>query len=232
MSSSYKFIVTAEHASAQIPNNLKLALQEYASNCETHQVYDPGTKSIAEEIAQRLNCPLVLGAYTRLAVDLNRSIGNPSQFSPIVSDLCESEKARLLTEIFIPFREESRRSIEGALHEDCTLVHLSIHSFTKVFQGVKREVDLGILFDDQRPAEAAFCKKLSKLLKIVYPELCIRFNEPYNGKEDGHTTALRKRYPENRYIGIEIEFSQDLDLELDAESYATILSKALKGVIR
>lgn len=232
MSASYKFIVTAEHASAEIPNSLKLALQNYAASCETHQVYDPGTKAIAEELAHKLSCPLILGQFSRLAVDLNRSIGNPSQFSPIVYDLCESEKARLLTEIFIPFRAEARRSIEAAQHEDCTVVHLSIHSFTKTFQGKRRDVDLGILFDDQRPAEEAFSKKLLKLLKIVLPDLEIRPNEPYHGREDGHTTALRKRYPESKYIGIELEFSQALDLDLDGESYATILAKALKAVTR
>ncbi len=232
MTTSYKFIVTAEHASAEIPNSLKLALQNYASTCQTHQVFDPGTKAIAEEIARKLNCPLVCGAYSRLAVDLNRSIGNPSQFSKIVYDMCETEKARLLNEIYIPFREEARLSIEAALHEDCVVVHLSVHSFTKEFEGKKREVDLGILFDDQRHSEDAFCKKLMKLLKIVLPELSIRANEPYHGREDGHTTALRKRYPEDKYIGIELEFSQALDLDLDAESYATIFSKALKAAGR
>ncbi|MBD5782268.1 N-formylglutamate amidohydrolase [Pelagicoccus sp. NFK12] len=232
MSASYRFIVTAEHASPEIPAKHQSVLQEYASACELHQVYDPGTKAIAEELARRLDCPLQLGNYTRLLIDLNRSIGNSSQFSPPVFGLCETEKAKLIAEIFEPFRAAALQSIESAHHDGYTVVHLSIHSFTKTFKGQRREVDLGILYDDDRPAEKAFGKKLATFLRMVLPELNIRSNEPYLGKDDGHTTALRRRYPNNNYIGIEFEFSQDLDLDLDAESYATILAKALKAAIR
>ncbi len=230
--SQYTFIVTAEHASERLPESLKSRLEDYVKGRETHEVFDPGTRTIAEELAQILNCPLLLGEYSRLAIDLNRSIGNPSQFSEIVFDLCETEKARLISETYLPFREETKRKIEEAHNRGETVIHLSIHSFTKVFKGVKRDVDIGILFDDQNPVESKFGKSLVKLLRTVLPEQTIRSNEPYHGSEDGHTTALRKRYPSDRYIGLEIEFSQALELELDAESYATIISKALKALIR
>lgn len=232
MNPSYKFIVTAEHASPDIPANLELALRSFASSRQVHQVYDPGTKAIAEEMARKLDCPSIFGEFSRLAIDLNRSIGNPSQFSPIVQELGESEKAGLITDLFIPFREGTIRLIEKFLREGCVVIHLSIHSFSKIFDGARRETDIGILFDDQRSTEVAFSQKLIKLLRIVLPDLKVHANSPYHGREDGHTTALRKRYPEGSYIGLEIEFSQDLALDLDAESYATIVSKALKAVAR
>lgn len=228
----FSFIVTAEHASASLPESLEKTLRTFLNTCETHQVFDSGSLAIAEELANKLKCPLVVGTHSRLAVDLNRSIGNPFQFCPIVYDLSETQKAQLLNELFLPFREEATQLIEGAIGEAQAVVHLSIHSFTKTWEGRKRSVDLGILFDDQRPIETKFCKALIKLLKIVLPELNIQANEPYHGREDGHTTALRKQYPHNRYIGIELEFSQDLDLDLDKESYASIISTALKGLIR
>ncbi len=230
--SQYTFIVTSEHASGKLPESLKTRLEDDLNSRETHEIFDPGTRTIAEELAQILNCPLLLGEYSRLAIDLNRSIGNPSQFSEIVFDLCETEKARLITEIYLPFREETKRKIEEAQEKGETVVHLSIHSFTKVFKGVNRDVDIGILYDDQNQAESKFCKSLVKLLRTVLPEQTIRSNEPYHGREDGHTTALRKRYPAEQYIGIEIEFSQALELQLDAESYATIIAKAIKAAAR
>lgn len=226
------FLVTAEHASATLPSSLEGILREYLNSCDTHKVFDPGTQSIADELSTKLKCPMVAGKHSRLAIDLNRSIGNSSQFNQLVYDLGESEKLQLLNELYLPFRNETKEIIDKALADSKSVIHLSIHSFTKTFEGQKRNVDLGILFDDQRPLESKFSKDLMKLLKIVFPELSIRANEPYHGREDGHTTALRKRYSEDRYIGIELEFSQDLDLDLDAESYATIIAKALKALVR
>lgn len=226
------FVVTAEHASATLPAAYETLLGETIAGSDSHRIFDCGAKSIAEELARLLDCPLLLGEYTRLLVDLNRSIGNSSQFSPIVFDLCESEKMRLLSDFYLPFRKETMRFIDAALPAVETIIHLSIHSFTKTFEGSERTVDLGVLFDDDSPTELAFGKALLKLLKVVFPELNVQANAPYHGKEDGHTAALRKRYPADRYIGIELEFSQDLELDRDAESFAKIISKAVELLSR
>jgi hypothetical protein len=36
----------------------------------------------------------------------------------------------------------------------------------------------------------------------------VRRNYPYRGDADGLTTHLRKRYPDGRYTGVEIEVNQ------------------------
>ena len=33
-------------------------------------------------------------------------------------------------------------------------------------------------------------------------------NYPYTGTSDGHTTALRGKFPQTRYAGLEFEFNQ------------------------
>jgi predicted N-formylglutamate amidohydrolase len=40
------------------------------------------------------------------------------------------------------------------------------------------------------------------------PELTVHRNAPYRGVADGHTTALRRVCPAQRYIGIELEVNQ------------------------
>lgn len=222
------FIVTVEHASSVIPKRCETLLEDYVKRCETHQIYDPGTKAIGEELASRLGAPLFMGECTRLAIDLNRSIGNEQQFSPPILEADELLKDELLKTYYIPFRNATKSEIAKQVEAGQTVVHLSIHSFTKSFKGAAREVDLGILFDDKRERESLFANSMIKLLKALLPNLTLRANEPYHGREDGHTTALRRRFPDTNYIGIELEFSQDLHLDLDAESYSKLIATTLR----
>jgi hypothetical protein len=38
----------------------------------------------------------------------------------------------------------------------------------------------------------------------------VRFNYPYSGASDGLSTWLRKRHPQTRYLGVELEINQAL----------------------
>ncbi|MDQ8201912.1 N-formylglutamate amidohydrolase [Pelagicoccus sp. SDUM812003] len=223
----YSFIVTAEHATDVIPRSCIELLTGLIASSETHQIYDPGTKAIGVELASRLESSLLLGTCTRLAIDLNRSLGSASLFSPPVFAASEGLKIDLINDHYAPFRCETQQLIRKQISAGNTVVHLSLHSFTKVFLGQRREVDLGVLFDDQRSRESAVARAWLRNLKRVLPDLTIRENEPYHGREDGHTTALRRQYPDSQYIGIEIELSQELDLELDAELYAKVIANSL-----
>lgn len=227
---NYAFIVTAEHASDTIPSECTELLEGFMGSLETHQIYDIGIKSVAQELAERMGCPLLLGEFTRLAVDLNRSIGNVSQFSKPIYEADESLKFDLLQKYYLPFREKAHDYISEQIQAGKTVVHLSLHSFVKRFFDIDREVDLGILFDDHRPAERQFGRNWIKALQTILSELNVTENQPYHGREDGHATALRRLYPEKKYLGIEIEFSQDLDLELDAANYAKILARTLAKI--
>lgn len=228
---SCQFIVTAEHASAAIPPECQALLDAYLPHCETHQIFDPGARAIAEELASRLSCPLFCGAYTRLAVDLNRSIGNGAQFSPPLFEAPEALKAELLQKYYLPFRQDVLTAVREACERRKSVIHISIHSYTKRFRGQSRSVDCGVLFDATRNAESAMGRAWAKALQAVLPDFDVRCNQPYDGAEDGHTTALRRLFPESSYFGLEIELSQDLDLESDAESIAKILVTTLKKTL-
>lgn len=225
--SDYRFVVSCEHASDRFPASCEEILKKIIGRYETHRIFDPGAKPISEEIASRLDCPLFSGEVTRLAIDLNRSLGNPGQFSDEIFASDERIKADLIAKVFLPFRSQTLSAVERALQDNKTVVHLSVHSFTKVYQGKRREVDLGILFDNARPQEALLGKRWTKALAAVLPEYKVRANEPYEGADDGHVTALRRLFPGDRYLGIEIELSQELELESDSESWGRILCKSL-----
>jgi predicted N-formylglutamate amidohydrolase len=109
------------------------------------------------------------------------------------------------------------------------VAHFSIHSFTPVLRGVVRTTDVGVLYDPRRAVEKRGALFLQGKLAARLPDLRIRRNYPYTGYSDGHTTALRKRFPESRYAGFEIEVSQKFFLD-DMKTWLRIRD-ALEQVI-
>src|SRR5262249_32629524 len=74
-------IVTCEHASNRVPSaygTLGLARRRL----QEHIAWDPGAAIMARLLAWRIGCPLHLGRWSRLLVDLNRTAGHPKWMAP------------------------------------------------------------------------------------------------------------------------------------------------------
>jgi len=174
----------------------------------THRGLDLGAFELARFLARRLAAPLHASTVTRLLVDLNRSPHNPrGMFSELVADLPDEKRQAILRVHYHPYR----RAVEAALRRAGTLArparHLSVHSFTPVWRGERRRVDVGLLFDPSRPLERGFAHDWQDRLQHALPELRIRRNNPYRGTADGFTVHLRRSLGA-RYVGIEIEVNQ------------------------
>jgi predicted N-formylglutamate amidohydrolase len=135
---------------------------------------------------------------TRLLVDLNRSPHHPRVFSEWTRGLAAAERARLLARHHAPHRAAVESDVAEQVRRGRRVVHLAVHSFTPELDGVVRTADLALLYDPARQ------------LATVLPRLAVRRNQPYRGASDGLTTWLRRRYPAEAYLGIEIEVSQRL----------------------
>lgn len=88
------------------------------------------------------------------------------------------------------------------------VLHLSIHSFAPVLDGRIRRTDIGLLFDPRRNREREFCTRWRDGIRKSNPGLSVHFNLPYRGSMDGLTSAMRKRWREDAYLGIELEVNQ------------------------
>lgn len=88
------------------------------------------------------------------------------------------------------------------------VIHIASHSFTPVLDGVIRQADVAWLYDPGRAEEPTFATCWRDNLKARCPDLRLRRNYPYQGKDDGLTRQLRRTYPSHRYIGIELEINQ------------------------
>src|SRR5579872_1806892 len=77
-------LIICDHASRAVPRGLRqLGLSD--AELRRHIGWDIGAAEVARRLATRLDAPLVLAGYSRLVIDCNRGLGDPSSI-PDVSD--------------------------------------------------------------------------------------------------------------------------------------------------
>ena len=219
-------ILTCEHASNKLPAAFKSAIP--AEVLKTHRAYDIGALAVFRKLVKFAKPEFYSeGKYSRLFVDLNRTITNKSAFSDFLRNN-ENAKAlataywyeyraaieqfvesviRPLGKYVVPSTGTSASSVYHSGTTNATVVHLGIHSFTPELNGKVRNTDIGILYDPSRPQECAYARVIKDEIKRLHPEMKVRFNYPYKGTSDGLTTTLRKKFG-TQYAGIEIEINQ------------------------
>lgn len=206
------FLVTCEHGGKRIPAPYLDCFAGQGAALHSHRGFDPGALAMARDMARRLGAPLYFSTISRLLVDLNRSPGHPRLHAESIRRLPAASRRRILERHYLPFRGKVEAAIRAALASGKRVIHVSSHSFTPVLGGVVRTAEVGLLYDPARDGEAALCRDWLACLKALAPELRVRRNYPYRGKSDGFTAHLRRCFPGEDYIGIELEINQRIAL--------------------
>lgn len=203
-----RLLVTCEHAGNAVPSEFAHLFVEHGELLPTHRGWDPGAIELAREMAARYAAPLHFDTVTRLVVDLNRSLRAPDLHAPEIRErLTPEDRARIVERWWRPHRRNVDVAVE-TLARQGRVVHIASHSFTPVLDGVVRNCDIGILYDPARPGEAAFATAWIAAIAALDPTLRVRRNYPYTGVSDGIMPPLRRRYPADRYLGLELEVNQ------------------------
>ncbi|MBR6379877.1 MAG: N-formylglutamate amidohydrolase [Fibrobacter sp.] len=204
-------ILTCEHASNKLPASFKRAVP--ARVLKTHRAYDIGAVQVFRKLVKFAKPEFYSeGKFSRLFVDLNRTITNKSAFSDYLRGNAKAKTQA--TAYWTEYRDAIEKFVDSAIKpKTCaaksgpSIVHLGIHSFTPELNGKVRNTDIGILYDPARPQERAYANVIKDEIKRLYPIMKVRFNYPYKGTSDGLTTTLRKKFGP-RFVGIEIEINQ------------------------
>lgn len=203
-------ILTCEHASNKLPAAFRSAVP--AEVLKTHRAYDIGALAVFRKLVKFAKPEFYCeGKYSRLFVDLNRTLTNKSAFSDYHKQLDARDTAfaakvkAQASAYWTEYREAIEKFVKANAKKE--IIHLGIHSFTPILNGNVRNTDIGILYDPSRPQECAYARVIKDEIKLLYPAMKVRFNYPYKGTSDGLTTTLRKKFGP-RYVGIEIEINQ------------------------
>jgi len=204
-----KVLISCEHASNAVPEIYRRLFPGKEALLATHAAYDIGARELARAVAARLGASLHEGEITRMLVDLNRSMGNrKGLFTAIASPLTAAEKEEIISHHYLPYRQGVESSITGWLDGGKRVGHISIHTFTSFKDGKARCGDIGILYDPARETDKLFSRRLKESLRKRRPEFIVKMNYPYLGISDGLVPSLRKCYPPESYLGIELEVNQ------------------------
>ena len=204
-----RLVLTCEHAGNKIPAAYAPLFRGAADVLASHRGWDPGALTLARLLAKRLRRPLLAVGWSRLFVEANRAPHNPKIWSRFTKTLPKAERDAILERFWRPHRAAVEDAVADAARRG-RVVHVAVHSFTPELDGEVRNAEVGFLYDSRRKREAALCRRWAEILHRLDPKPRLRHNYPYSGASDGLTTWLRKRHPETRYLGVEIEINQAL----------------------
>lgn len=201
-------LITCEHGGNRIPIRYRPLFAGFEALLQTHRGHDPGALILAREMAQDLAAPVFVSTTSRLLIDLNRSLGHPKLYSEATRGAPARIRREILDKYYRPYRNQVEAHIATAIACGSRVIHVASHSFTAELDGTVRNADIGLLYDPARSGEVDLCHRWQAQLKTSAPELKVRRNYPYTGKSDGLTAHLRRRFPAEVYVGIELEINQ------------------------
>lgn len=200
-----KVFLTCEHASQTLPSAWRWPASDLRL-VDTHWAYDLGARDLTLELARTLDASAVLARFTRLLADPNRDEGHHEVFRSLAdgapvqlnAQLDEADKQRRIAGYHRPYHA----AVDAELSAVDAPLLFSIHSFTPVYQGQPREVELGVLFNrDEADALA-----LGAALALHFPK--VAFNEPWSGRAGLIYSAERHAGKHGR-LALELEVRQD-----------------------
>lgn len=201
-------VISCEHGGNELPVRFQPFFRNAQAALNSHRGWDMGSSNVALRMADAWHCPIHTQTTTRLLIDCNRSIGHARLFSQWSKPLLQPEKDDCLESIYHPYRNALMRDIRTTIASSGQCIHLSVHSFTPVLDGQERKTDIGILYDPARKKEQSLATAWQEKIKKCVPAWSVHRNSPYRGISDGFCTAIRKEFPPDQYLGLELEINQ------------------------
>jgi predicted N-formylglutamate amidohydrolase len=228
-------LVVCDHAANAIPPGYgTLGLPREA--LERHIAYDIGAADVTRALAAELGAPAVLSTFSRLIIDPNRGLDDPTlvmRFSdgaivPGNAGADAAEIARRSAHFWAPYREEIAATVDAMLATGEPPAIVSIHSFTAVMRGAARPWKVGILWDRDGRLPEPLIEALAAEPDLSAEE--VGDNEPYDGALAGDTidAIATSRGLANALI----EIRQDLIADkADAHSWAERFARLLRPIL-
>lgn len=221
------FVFCCEHAGKTL-----LDVQPTLSDrtlLDDHWGSDIGAAAVTESLARQTRSVGILGVLSRLWIDLNR-VENSETLIVEACDgvsvsfnqgLDDTQRRDRITRHHAPYHRAldaliAHQQVHGPVHL------VSIHSFTPVWHGVPREVEVGVLFDEETPAVHAVAAALAA------EGFATELNAPYSGQDGDliYSAMLHGKRAGIPYL--ELEIRQDLIRTAEsAEEVSSRIARAL-----
>lgn len=179
-------VLLCDHASNTIPAALgTLGLDRARLN--EHIAWDIGAAVVARRLSARFDAPLVLSGYSRLVIDCNRQLGDPTSIAAISDGVdvpgnegvAADEAHARADACFHPYHGAIRDLLAAHAADREQTAVVPIHSFTPVFGGFRRPWQIGVLWDQDGRLAVPFMDALE-----ARGDIAVGDNEPYSAREN------------------------------------------------
>ncbi len=182
-------VLLCDHAANHVPAEYG-ALGLPKEQFERHIGYDIGARDTVLGLAAKLGGRAVLSKFSRLLIDPNRGMDDPTLIMRISdgavvpgnAGVDEAERQHRIDRFHRPYHQAVTATIEGVLAQSLTPLIISIHSFTPAWKGVPRPWHVGILWDQDEVMARAMISGFERQGDLVVGD-----NEPYSGALQGDT---------------------------------------------
>ncbi len=224
-------LLVCDHASYRFPASLgDMGLDPFARRC--HLAIDIGAGPLTERLAETLGVTAIVQNYSRLVVDCNRQLMDPSAFLqygdgilvPGNTNLHQAEKDLRAEALYWPYHRAVDEQVQRLRRAGPPPAFIAVHSFTPVLNGESRPWEIGVLWDKDLRLKEIFLEDFQAAGYMVGD------NEPYSGKAPQDFTidhhAEEVGLP---HLGIEIR--QDLiDDEAGIVEIADVMRKTIASI--
>ena len=223
---AHPVVLCCEHAGNALPDGLQWGEDAWLS--DDHWAWDPGAALATRELAERLQTRAVLSRVSRLVIDANRPLYSETLFRThadgrliqLNAGLTDRDRGARVAEWWVPYHAALGSMCADAARRDADIL-LSMHSFNPIYEGDVREVELGVLFDEEEALGQA-------MLDALAPSgLVLRANEPWSGK-GGMMFSCWTHARRHGLRALELEIRNDL--LADPERRAFILDHIVRAL--
>jgi predicted N-formylglutamate amidohydrolase len=230
---SLGLLILCDHAENRLPEAYgTLGLRP--EDLHRHIAYDPGAAAVAEGLAKSLEAPALLTRYSRLLIDPNRGLDDPTLIMQVSDglivpgnvDLPAGEVTARIERFYRPYDQAIERAIDAGLKAGRPPLLLSVHSFTQAWKGAPRPWNVSVLWDRDPRLAVPLLEALMTL-----PDVVVGDNEPYSGQLKGDT--LYRHGTARGLAHALLEIRQDLILGAEGQAeWVGRLAPIMRKVIR
>jgi predicted N-formylglutamate amidohydrolase len=225
---SSRWLVTCDHASNHVPDWVAGgALGICADDMARHIAYDVGAAGLSVALAEALGCPAILSGFSRLVIDPNRGVEDPTLMmrlydGTIIPANRAADVGERLERLYHPYHAALARL--AARRDDTVIV--AVHTFTPSLKGrTPRPWHVGVLHShlDSRLSQAL-------LARLAGHDFVVGDNEPYAGHLPGD--SIDKHALQAGRHNTLIEVRNDLiGDDVGQRAWAALLAPLLEGAL-
>ncbi|HSD74270.1 MAG TPA: N-formylglutamate amidohydrolase [Steroidobacteraceae bacterium] len=227
------FLLVCDHASNVFPAGMaRLGLTDEATR--RHIAWDIGAGDLTRALARLFDAPALLAGYSRLVIDCNRALTDPSsilaasdgEVIPGNRRLTSIERELRARSFFEPYHVAIALKLDELRRRRAGPALISVHSFTPVLGSEQRPWHAGVLWDRDPRIAVPLLERLRQVEGLEVGD-----NLPYSGRHPADYTIARHA-ESARLPHVCLEIRQDeLESAAGVERWARILVEALGPIL-